>query len=72
MGHSKRTRSVVGSGNYSGSGGSGADKQEKIDEFVEVIDEKDKEKITEYSIKYLLPALPNGSSKIVIYYCPFI
>jgi len=68
MGHSKRARSVVSCSNYKGGGGV-ATKQENMNEFIDKISEKDIEKIFKYTIKYILPALPNGSSKIVIYYC---
>jgi len=69
MGHSKRARSIVGSRNYLGSGGVKATNQDKLDEFTEKINNKDQEQISEYAVKYLLVALPNGSSKIVVYYC---
>ncbi|MDO8623255.1 MAG: hypothetical protein Q7R52_03330 [archaeon] len=69
MGHSKRARSIVGHKNFSGSGGIKATNQEKLNEFTNKISNKDQAQISEYAVKYLLIALPNGSSKIVIYYC---
>ena len=69
MGHSKRARSIVSHRNFSGGGGINANRQEKLNEFTDKINDKDQAQISEYMVKYLLVALPNGSSKIVIYYC---
>jgi len=69
MGHSKRARSIVSAPNFAGSGGKGVSKQEKVDEFTEKISSKNAGEISEYAVKYIFLALPNGSSKIVIYYC---
>jgi hypothetical protein len=69
MGHSKRAKSLVSHRNFSGSGGKSVLKEAKLEEFTDKIAGKDKAQIGEYVTKYLIMALPDGSSKIVVYYC---
>ena len=66
MGHSKRTFSVVTSGSFRTDGKS---REETLEEYIDVINSKDPIRIVDYGIRYILPFMPDGSSKIPIYYC---
>ena len=65
MGHSKRTFSVVGSRGFKG-GGSSRDKT--ISEYIGTVDAKNASEIVDYAVQYILPALPDGSTKLPVYY----